>query len=243
MKVAIIGYGVVGQATHKTIQKNNEVMIHDPDKGKHCVYQEADVVFICTPETPVYNYIQKLTNHPYVYIRSTIPFTWIKDTNIAIYPEFLTERYADYDALYPKTSIVGGTPEQFNMLNKVSIHSNFNYTTPEYAMLAKLSTNVYFISKVTMANVFYNLCKKYGLDYDKLKNTMAADERVYPNEHWSVPGHDGKLGWGGKCFPMSIKMMKSLVDEKDYNLLDEFVKYNETQRLLEVDKLRQKGII
>ena len=39
-------------------------------------------------------------------------------------------------------------------------------------------------------------------------------------------------------------MMKSLVDEKDYNLLDEFVKYNETQRLLEViDKLRQKGII
>ena len=44
------------------------------------------------------------------------------------------------------------------MLNKVSIHSNFNYTTPEYAMLAtKLSTNVYFISKVTMEQMYFTI--------------------------------------------------------------------------------------
>ena len=33
MKVAIIGYGVVGKATHKTIQRQHEVMIHDPLQG------------------------------------------------------------------------------------------------------------------------------------------------------------------------------------------------------------------
>ena len=230
MKVAIIGYGIVGKATHKTIQKQHEVMIHDPHQGMHCVYQDADAVFICTPEPSVDIYTKKLTNHPHVFIRSTIPFTWIKDTNFAVYPEFLTERYADYDSTHPKLSIVGGTPEQYNMLNKVSIFDKFYYTTPEYAMLAKLSTNVYFISKVTMANVFYNLCEEHGLDYNKLKDTMGQDERVYPNEHWSVPGHDGKLGWGGKCFPMNIEVMKGLVNTTDFKFLDSLVDYNETQR-------------
>ena len=230
MKVAIIGYGVVGKATHKTIQRQHEVMIHDPHQGKHCIYQEADAVFICTPEPSVDIYTKKLTNHTCVYIRSTIPFTWVKDTNFAVYPEFLTERYADYDALYPKTSIVGGTPEQFNMLNKVSIHSNFHYTTPEYAMLAKLSTNVYFIQKVTFANMLYNLCKEHGLDYNKLKDTMAADERMWIHDHFDVPGHDGKLGWGGKCFPMNIEVMKGLVNTTDFKFLDSLIDYNETQR-------------
>jgi len=230
MKVAIIGYGVVGKATHKTIQRQHEVMIHDPHQGKNCIYQEADAVFICTPEPSVDIYTKKLTNHPCVYIRSTIPFTWVKDTNFAVYPEFLTERYADYDALYPKTSIVGGTPEQFNMLNKVSIHSNFHYTTPEYAMLAKLSTNVYFIQKVTFANMLYNLCKEHGLDYNKLKDTMAADERMWIHDHFDVPGHDGKLGWGGKCFPMNIEVMKGLVNTTDFKFLDSLIDYNETQR-------------
>ena len=121
-------------------------------------------------------------------------------------------------------------PEQFNMLNKVSIHSNFHYTTPEYAMLAKLSTNVYFIQKVTFANMLYNLCKEHGLDYNKLKDTMAADERMWIHDHFDVPGHDGKLGWGGKCFPMNIEVMKGLVNTTDFKFLDSLIDYNETQR-------------
>lgn len=230
MRVAIIGYGVVGKATHRTIDKTHEVLIHDPWQGKHCVYQEADIIFICTPTENVETYTNKLKNHPNVFIRSTIPFTIVKDTNFAVYPEFLTERYADYDAIHPKCSIVGGTPEQFNMLNKVSIFDKFHYTTPEYAALAKLSTNVYFIQKVTFANVLYNLCQDHGLDYNKLKDAMSADVRMWIHDHFDVPGHDGKLGWGGKCFPKNIEVMKSLVNDKDKQFLDELTDYNDIQR-------------
>lgn len=236
MKVAIIGYGIVGKATHKTIQKQHEVMIHDPHQGKHCIYQEADAVFICTPTENVDTYLQKLTKHSYVYVRSTIPFTLVKNKNFAVYPEFLTERYADYDALYPKCSIVGGTPEQFNMLNKVSIHDSFHYTTAEYAALAKLSTNVYFIQKVTFANLLYNLCQDHGLDYNKLKNTMAADERMWIHDHFDVPGHDGKLGYGGKCFPKNMETMRSLVNENDDLYFENLVDYNDIQREKDVGK-------
>ena len=115
--------------------------------GKHCVYQEADIVFICTPTENVETYTNKLKNHPNVFIRSTIPFTIVKDTNFAVYPEFLTERYADYDATHPKCSIVNGTPEQFNMLNKVSIFDKFHYTTPEYVNFVKTINKCIFYSE------------------------------------------------------------------------------------------------
>ena len=236
MKVAIIGYGVVGKATHKTIQRQHEVMIHDPLQGLNSVYTQADVVFICTPTEYVNIYLEKLTKHPYVYVRSTIPFTLVKNKTFAVYPEFLTERYADYDTLNPKCSIVGGTPEQFNMLTKVSIHNNFHYTTAEYAALAKLSTNCYFSQKVTFANILYNLCQDHGLDYNKLKNTMAADERMWIHDHWDVPGHDGKLGYGGKCFPKNIEIMKNLVNETDELYFEQLEDYNNIQRDKDVGK-------
>ena len=121
-------------------------MIHDPLDFLNSVYTlKTDVVFICTPTDYVKIYLEKLTKHPYVYVRSFIPFTLVKNKNFAVYPEFLTERYADYDTLNPKCSIVNGTPEQFNMLTKVSIHNNFHYTTvPEYGNYDKTINELLF---------------------------------------------------------------------------------------------------
>ena len=47
-------------------------------------------------------------------------------------------------------------------------------------------------------------------------------------QHWDVPGPDGKLGYGGKCFPQNLEMMKDLI--KDNDLLIEIERYNNTRR-------------
>ena len=53
--------------------------------------------------------------------------------------------------------------------------------------MTKLSTNCYFSQKVTFANVLYNLCQDHDLDYDKLKNTILTDERMWIHDHFDVP--------------------------------------------------------
>ena len=57
MKIVIIGFGVVGQATKETLKGNNTIEIHDPKKGHISNYKDADVVFICTPYEHVGSYL------------------------------------------------------------------------------------------------------------------------------------------------------------------------------------------
>ena len=83
--VAIIGYGIVGKATHEVLLDHINVEIHDPEKGHKCDYKSADVVFICTPYEHVGNYINDLKSHKRTYIRSTIPLDWVVDSDIAVW--------------------------------------------------------------------------------------------------------------------------------------------------------------
>ena len=228
LKIAIIGYGIVGKATHRTIQKHHTVLIHDPEQGYKSSYKIADIIFICTPTHIVKNYVDQLSDHKYTYIRSTIPFNIVRGTNFAVWPEFLTERHAEYDSVNPKTNVVGGNNDQFNALASATIFKDFHYTTNVYAALMKISTNIYFIQKVTYANMLYNLCKAEGLDYEQLKSVIGADERMWINDHWEVPGPDGKKGWGGKCFPKNLELIKEMGFNNEFCKLME--SFNEDQR-------------
>jgi UDPglucose 6-dehydrogenase len=42
-----------------------------------------------------------------------------------------------------------------------------------------------------------------GEDYDKVVEYATKDKRL-GNSHWSVPGPDGKKGFGGSCFPKDL---------------------------------------
>ena len=233
--IAIIGYGVVGRATERIIKsdstKLNAVEIHDPLLNIECGYQNADIVFICTPSENVEEYLNRLKKHKYVYVRSTIPFHLVKDTNYAVWPEFLTERTAEHDSMHPKVQVVGGNKDQCeSLIEIISSPIPFKETTNVYAALMKLSTNIYFIQKVTFANMLYNICQSNGLEYDKLKDVLSEDDRMWIHDHFDVPGTDGKLGWGGRCFPKNLEMMKTLVNGNDTHLVQLLQHYNNDQR-------------
>jgi len=230
LSIAIIGNGVVGQATKRDIDKYHSVQMHDPLQRLHCDYELSDVVFICTPTENVAEYLEKLKEHPFVYIRSTVPFKLVKDTNFAVWPEFLTERTAVRDSLNPTHNVVGGNAKQQDKLCEVTIFNKFDSTTNVYAALMKLTTNVYFAQKVSFANVMYNLCKENGLDYNKLKEILGSDPRTWIADHWTVPGPDGKFGYGGKCLPANVDIMLELLQGKDKELISKYKEYNEEQR-------------
>jgi len=228
--IAIIGYGVVGKATARTIRKSHKVTLYDPSLDLNNPYENADIIFICTPSENVQEYLKKLKDHKNVFVRSTIPFHLVKDTNYAVWPEFLTERTAEHDSINPKCNVVGANIDQYNELLDVTIFNDYTLTTNVYAALMKLSTNIYFIQKVTFANMLYNICSTYGLEYDKLKDVLGADDRMWIHDHFDVPGPDGKLGWGGRCFPKNLDMMKTLVNGSDTHLVDFLQHYNNQQR-------------
>ena len=81
--------------------------------------------------------------------------------------------------------------------------------------------------KVSFANILYDLCDKYNMSYDHLKDCILQDPRM-GDEHWQVPGPDGKRGYGGKCFPQNLEIMKNQTDDND--LLVEVERYNNNVR-------------
>jgi len=63
---------------------------------------------------------------------------------------------------------------------------------------------------------YYDLAEKLGADWNQIVEGVVADPRI-GNSHSKVPGHDGKRGFGGTCFP------------KDINAIIEFSKNNNVE--------------
>ena len=56
------------------------------------------------------------------------------------------------------------------------------------------------------------ICDKADIDYDKVVEYALYDERV-GRTHLSSPGPDGRLGFGGSCFPKDINALIHFANE------------------------------
>ncbi len=212
LKVAIIGAGVVGQSTSLTIDGTS--LFHDPTMGYTADYLSADLVFLCVPPYALEDYLTELQTHPYVYIRTTVNPDLIKDTQFAVYPEFLSENTWAEDAVDPPALILGGNPLQLLHLNSVSkfdwLDPNVCSTTPEHAALMKMSSNAFFATKITFMNTLFALCQEMDLEYTELARVLSYDRRV-GRQHMDVPGPDDYFGFGGGGLPTCTQELRSLL--------------------------------
>ena len=76
----------------------------------------------------------------------------------------------------------------------------------ETAEMVKYFTNCFLATKVTFANLKYDLCEAGNIDYDKVCEYALYDQRI-GKSHLSVPGPDGDRGFGGHCFPKDLAAM------------------------------------
>tara|TARA_B100001769_G_C22081180_1_gene582599 strand:+ start:809 stop:1711 length:903 start_codon:yes stop_codon:yes gene_type:complete len=127
---------------------------------------------------------------------------------IVFNPEFLTERSAKYDFINQSRVILGGiegvheTAELFRWRFGESIP--IIETTWETAELIKYMCNCFFATKVSFMNEMYQIAEKCNVDWETALDGFVRDGRV-GHSHMNIPGPDGKLGFGGSCFPKDVQ--------------------------------------
>lgn len=136
-------------------------------------------------------------------------------------PEFLTERKARLDFINTSRIILGG--DSTNALDKVEElyrirfpHTRIIKTDFQTAQLIKYMNNCFFATKVSFMNEMKQICDAIDGDWDLAIEGFITDGRV-GNSHIDVPGHDGDMGFGGKCFPKDINAMIKKAEELGIN--------------------------
>lgn len=234
--IGIVGCGFIGGALKKWIENFNPsvlIKISDPPKGYNDDLTNCDAIFISIhipteidgsqDLTLLESIIEKLPNKP-IFIRTTLLpktcDTLAKKYNKEIYfmPEFLTERTA-YEDFCKQPMIFCGREE---LLKEIFKCKHYVCMSNIEAEIAKYAHNVFGALKVTYFNGIYEFCKGNNANYEKVR--LGFLQSGYINEpHTMVPGPDGNLGYGGKCFPKDVNAFKQAIKSISLSKLIETV--------------------
>jgi nucleotide sugar dehydrogenase len=232
---------------------------------------ETDIVFISVP-TPmntdgschigilesVVSDIKNVCdlNDNLIVIRSTVPPGTSNNLNCYFMPEFLTEKNFVNDFINNENWIFGLKNTEQDILFKNKITELFNYSheakkinynnlhfvTNNEAEMIKLFRNNYLSVKVGFCNEIAEFCEKKNIDYENVRELATLDNRIGAS-HTKVPGHDGRRGYGGTCFPKDTNNLKcemKKVGMKSY-IIDNVVERNEKVDRPEQDWNSNKG--
>jgi nucleotide sugar dehydrogenase len=240
-KIGVVGFGFVGESQAFAFSPVADIKVFDidPVKKTHSLEEtiNQDLVFVCLP-TPMkengtqdislienfFRDVSRLTSKKPIYIlKSTVlPGTTSRlekefNLDIVFCPEFLTEKTAKLDMLTQSRIVIGGNK---NLTDKVKKLFEARFGKKHYVITDSISaefikymSNNFLALKISFMNEYYNLVENIGGDWKSITEGFVSDPRI-GNSHTQVPGHDGKRGFGGTCFP------------KDINAIIEFSKQN-----------------
>lgn len=256
LKMGIVGHGFVGKATDFGFNKNITKLIIDPKYNnsiRDLVVFKPEIIFVCVPTpmlsngfqdssivTEVISEITDLIPETLIVIKSTITPNVIEklknlSSNIVYNPEFLREKHANYDFENTKILILGGEKEDCKKV--ASIYKNhsicksnkFHFVDVVTASLVKYSINTFLATKVVYFNELFNLYSKLNVNdsWQQVIELISSDERI-GKSHMNVPGHDGKKGFGGACFPKDSTALLKYAEnlQVDLDVLKSAIKVN-----------------
>lgn len=232
--VGIIGNGFVGESQAFAFSPTTDIRIYDIDplRATHTLEeaQDSDFTFVCVP-TPMrkdgsqdISYIEAVFDRAvegtiYIIKSTILPGTTQQlqekypNLSIVFSPEFLTERTAKLDMLTQARIIFGGDLELTKEVEKLFaqrfMNRHFIHTDTTTAELIKYMNNTFFATKVSIMNEFKRLADALDADWDKALYGFAADHRI-GDSHLHVPGPDGRMGYGGTCFPKDVNAIVTL---------------------------------
>ena len=231
---------------------NCEIKVYDimPERSLNTLSEtvnESDYVFVSVP-TPMnkdgsislkyvneaLQEIEKINNKwdNIIILKSTVtPGTTKKlqetfsSLNIVFNPEFLTEKSARLDFINQVRIILGGdtlhTSKVANLFNDRFKYCHIIETDYKTAEMIKYFSNIFFIVKVSLANEMKLICDDIKADWNTVLEGVVADGRI-GDSHLNVPGPDGKLGFGGSCFPKDINALIKVAEKMDITSLDRY---------------------
>jgi nucleotide sugar dehydrogenase len=272
MKISIIGLGFVGSSMFKSFRlKGYSVNGYDKfkksDKFENCLF--SDIMFLALPtifnektncydKNPIYETCELLIKEKYqglVVIKSTVePETTAnlsKRYNLKFIhnPEFLTAATA-FDDFHNQKHIVLGKGLNTNDSDIKILYDFYKEGYSEAAISICSSTesesmkiflNCFYATKVQFFNEIYLLCKSMECDYDIVKELMLKNNWINPM-HTTVPGPDGKLSYGGYCFPKDTNALLQFMKNKKspYKVLNSVIEERNEMRKDNINiKLKQ----
>lgn len=222
MRIGCIGAGVVGGTLIRWLKENtnHEVKIRDPGLQLDDSFEGIDAAFVAVPVPAKGSgqdlgtlieacaYAKRYTD--IIFVRSTVLPGTNDNLGTISMPEFLTERraYEDFSELpiVVGESLKDGLKGSALLLNDVFPKKEIVQISNIEAELSKYAHNCFGAMKVTYFNIIYELCTKLHADFNNVKLGSNVTGFI-ESHHTQVPGPDGKLGYGGKCFPENISAM------------------------------------
>ena len=222
--IGIAGFGFVGQAIYAAAKSTDNVFVYDKYKEEHNDFDnisDCEYIFICLPSptlsdgkqelseiSEVFNKLMNIDYEGIVIVKSTVipEFLdeWSEALNIVANPEFLNQNFAAHDFEYQTLVLLGGDAthccdvrdmyaEEFHLPN-----AEYHITTIYEAMEFKYVHNTYHAYNVLFWNYVqqvYGNARKHTALYQLLYNRVPIMSQV---------AADGKLGYGGACFPKDV---------------------------------------
>lgn len=204
---------------------------------------QCDILFLCLPTLfskingeydtsaikEICEYLSENKFKNLVVIKSTVePETTEKFANIyglEIYhnPEFLSAKTA-YEDFNNQNHIVIGKSKICTKNNSEKLISFFKKYYPSAEIsectaneseLMKLCVNNFYAVKIEFFNEIYLLSNKIeNVSYEKIRKLVLKNGWINPM-HTLVPGTDGKLSYGGMCFPKDTNALNAYMKKKD----------------------------
>ena len=259
-KVGIVGHGFVGKAVDEVFSINCDKFIVDPiyettismlkDFDPDCIFicvgtpmnddgtQNSKILDSCLDE------LKEIKINCRVIIKSTVlPAKLAEISNsfdMLVYnPEFLREKTAKDDFINSSMILLGGKKDNSEWVaklyreNSLCVNHNFLFTDIQSASLIKYGLNSFLALKVIFFNQLKDIFEASNTtqSWEDFVNIMQNDPRI-GNSHMMVPGHDGKKGFGGACFPKDTTALVNYSESLglDFSLLREAIKINNTIR-------------
>ncbi len=204
---------------------------------------ECDILFLCLPT--VYNeelkqydkscineISTKLEEYKYsgiVIIKSTVePQTTeelckrFKTLKFIHNPEFLTAATAFYDFHNQMHIVIGKSINATDrdveyvktFYDRYYQGTEISICTSNESECMKSFVNCFYSVKIQFFNELYLLCQKIGTDYETIKKLMLRNGWIN-HMHTQVPGTDGKLSYGGYCFPKDTNALLQYMKTMD----------------------------
>ena len=204
--------------------------------------------------TSVVQDLKQVTQANKIVIRSTVPPGTSDRLGVSFIPEFLTEKNWEDDFRNCKQWILGSSDKTTE--TKVKQLFDIGYadgkgcvatssvivTDTKVAEMIKYGKNCFLSTKVSFFNELYDICQELGCDFSKVRKFVCDDDRI-GHGHSKVPGHDGKRGFGGTCFPKDMNALKFFAETLgvDSILIASAIERNETIDRPEKDWQNDKG--
>ena len=242
MKIGVIGLGFVGSAVYDIFKlKKIDVVGYDKYKnggiGKFSDCLSADIIFLCLPTKfngdsydlkPIKETLEKLKKYNgLIVIKSTVePGVTnmlnknYKNLNICHNPEFLTAKTAKRDFKNQSHIVLGKSKYcsdkyYIKLVDFYKLHwpnAKISLCSSNESEIMKLGCNCFYSVKIQYFNELFLLCERESANYDRVKQMMLNNNWINPM-HTMVPGTDGKMSYGGLCFPKDTNALANHMDK------------------------------